>query len=133
MPDPTPDPSALPGSLARVRLAVLVGIAACGAVVVMQPGEVEQPLDRGITAAALGLGMLSIVARRVAALEATAARTAVSMALGGMLSALALGGLAVVVALQQSARETGLLLALGGFILALPRPILPSLATRSER
>ena len=116
-------------SLRRVHRGVLATLAVCALVVV----SVADPADDGglqasdprFTAAALALGVGSVVARRQAAAPRSDGPARVVFALLGMLLAGAIGLLAVALAWLQDEREAALLYVLGAVILALRAPAAP--------
>lgn len=127
-PEPAADERArLEAALGHVHKSVIALVAVCALVAWTQPGDGGTPPDRAWTWAAVGLALVSVIARRQGTLPGWPLRRRLWATLVGLAAA---GGVAVVGALLAALRdqpESGLLFCLAALIFALrpPRLALP--------
>jgi len=125
-----PHPHPLEAALRRTHRSVLVLLACCAGVIALHgfAGE-EPPPDRWLTTAGVGLGLATVVLRRLGASPVIAARTSFLLLLAALVLAGGLGLLGVWVALGHDGPETGLLFTLAGAIFSI-RPTRPATGAR---
>jgi len=125
---PPATPSPLIAALRHTQRSVL-GLLVCCAIAAVLSGFApeEPPPDRWTATLGVGLGLGTIVLRRLGASPVIGARTAVLLVLGSLVLAGGLGLLGAWIAFRADATRSGLLLTLAGVIFAL-RPVAPAAA-----
>lgn len=126
--------ASLDAALKRSHRAVLLLVVACGIVAVTQGADSEAAADPRATYAAVGLAVVSVIARRIASLPTAAPPRRLVAGLVGLVAAGAIALVGAWVAWSSLDRETGVLfcLAAGLFALRAPRVSDPRPAARPQ-
>jgi len=129
-PSHSPAPSPLARAVRPTHRSVLALLGCCAIVTLLQgfPDE-EPPPDRWVATVGVGLGLGSIVLRRLGASPVIRARSAALLLAASLVLAGGLGLLGAWTAWRDDATRTGLLFTLAGLIFAL-RPIAPAARRR---
>ncbi len=130
MTDPESAAQELLRSLRRVHHGTLALLAVCALVIFASASPSDDMglggTDIRFTASALGLGIVSIVMRGLAASAKRGIRVRLAFAISSFLLAGAIGIVGVALSVLRDEREAALLYAVGGVILALRGPPAPA-------
>ncbi|MEE3327751.1 MAG: hypothetical protein VX252_10480 [Myxococcota bacterium] len=110
--------------LRKVRQATLAVLAICALITFAQGIETQPGTDPLATSLAVGLGLASILLRRLASGQSTSRRTAELLGCACLGAAAGLGILGVWTALSHGAGQTGLLFVTAGVLFSI-RPLQP--------
>lgn len=125
MPDTTskhelPGFEPLRAALKTAHRSVIALLVVCLVVIVSQGIEGDEPApDRTLATLGIGLGLLTIVFRRIAAAPRVPLQTGLFLSLAALVTSAALGGLGVFIAAAEGGPETGLLFTVAGLIFAM--------------
>lgn len=115
-----PDPQPLEAALRHTHRSVLGLLATCAVVIVLHgfSGE-EPPPDRLLTTVGVGIGLTTVVLRRLGGSPVVGLRASFFLLLGALLLAASLGLLGAWITWARNGPETGILFTLAGVIFAI--------------
>jgi hypothetical protein len=120
----TPETEPGPVDLRKARQLTLAVLVICALITFTQGLETRPETDPVATSIAIGLGIASILLRRIALGQSTPRRTTELLGLACLGAAAGLGALGVWTALSHGAGQTGLLFVTAGILFSI-RPLQP--------